>query len=124
MKILIVDDDIAFLETIKQRLELRGIEVLAATSGKQALEILNRETADAVILDVSMPEMNGLETLREIRAKDSSLPVLMLTGHASLRTAEEGIAMGATDYLCKPFPMDDLVEQIREYLAAGRKSKI
>jgi two-component system, OmpR family, response regulator len=124
MKILIVDDDITFLETIKQRLELRGIEVLAATSGKQALEILNRETADAVILDVSMPEMNGLETLREIRAKDSSLPVLMLTGHASLRTAEEGIAMGATDYLCKPFPMDDLVEQIREYLAAGRKSKI
>jgi two-component system, OmpR family, response regulator len=124
MKILIVDDDIAFLETIKQRLELRGIEVLAATSGKQALEVLNRETADAVILDVSMPEMNGLETLREIRAKDSSLPVLMLTGHASLRTAEEGIAMGATDYLCKPFPMDDLVEQIREYLAAGRKSKI
>jgi DNA-binding response OmpR family regulator len=122
MKILIVDDDVTFLDTLRQRLELRGIGVLAASSGKLALEMLGRERVDAVILDVSMPEMNGLDTLREIRAMDSSLPVLMLTGHASMRTAEEGIAMGATDYLCKPFPMDDLVELIRECLAEKKNN--
>jgi DNA-binding response OmpR family regulator len=123
MKLLIVDDDKIFLDTLRQRLLLRGIEVLAATSGREALEIFRKEQADAVILDVSMPEMDGLQTLREIRALDPELPVLLLTGHASMRTAEEGIALGATDYLCKPFPMDELVEQVRESLAKKSKDK-
>jgi DNA-binding response OmpR family regulator len=123
VKLLIVDDDKTFLDTIRQRLVLRGIEVLTAATGVSALEIFKREPADAVILDVSMPGMDGLQVLREIKAHDPDTPVLLLTGHASKRTAEEGIALGATDYLCKPFPMDELVEQVREILGKRNENK-
>ncbi|MFW6357306.1 MAG: response regulator [bacterium] len=114
MTILIVDNDTVFLDTISQRLALRGVDVLCATSGREALEILEKEGVETVILDISMPEMSGLDTLKAIKADHPSLPVLMLTGHASRSTAQESIEMGAADYLCKPFPMDELLEKIQE----------
>lgn len=121
MHILIIDDEQAFLETIITRLRMRGIEAHGAESGEKALDLMRENEFDAVILDVSMPGMDGVATLRELRKINPSVPVIMLTGHATLETADKGMQLGAFDYMLKPCPMDELLDKVAEAIRGNRE---
>jgi DNA-binding NtrC family response regulator len=121
-KVLLVDDEVPFVETMTKRLTKRDLEVYQAFSGSEALEKLDRErSVEVVILDVKMPGMDGIETLREIKKRFPLVEVVMLTGHATVETAIEGMKLGAYDYLMKPCDMDILMTKVDE--AAARKRK-
>ena len=112
---LLVDDDARLPGLLKSFLEPQGVDVTTATGGAAALEALERETFDVVILDVMMPGMDGLETLRRIRAM-SSVPVLMLTARGDETDRIVGLELGADDYLPKPFNPRELAARIRAIL--------
>jgi two-component system OmpR family response regulator len=113
-KVLIVDDEQDFLETIVKRLQARNIDVTGAESGYQALELLDGRDFDVIILDVKMPGMDGIETLREIKKKKPLVEVIMLTGHASVESGIQGMQLGAFDYVMKPVALDELLEKVRQ----------
>ena len=118
--VLLVDDEVPFVETMTKRLSKRDLQVSTAFSGTEALEKLGKEgNVEVVILDVKMPGMDGIETLREIKRKHPLVEVVMLTGHATVETAIEGMRLGAFDYLMKPCDMDVLISKVRG--AASRK---
>ena len=114
IQVLIVDDETEFLETLVKRLIKRQILVEGVTNGEEALERLKEKQVDIVVLDVRMPGMSGLETLREIKKMYGMIEVIMLTGHASMETAIEGMNIGAFDYLMKPIEIDELVYKIQD----------
>jgi DNA-binding NtrC family response regulator len=114
MKIMLVDDEERFLSTTKKLLSKKGIDLLTALSGLEALEILNSQTVHVVILDVKMPGMDGMATLREIKKRHPLTEVIMLTGHATVESAVEGLKSGATDYLMKPADIEELVDKAEE----------
>jgi DNA-binding response OmpR family regulator len=113
-KVLIVDDELDFLETIVKRLRARNIEVSGVESGYLALEALDSSSPDVIILDVKMPGLDGIETLREIKKKKPLTEVIMLTGHASVESGIQGMQLGAFDYLMKPIALDELLEKVRQ----------
>jgi len=119
-RVLIVDDEPDFLETIVKRLRKRRIDATGISSGKAALELLEGQHFDVVILDVRMPGMDGIETLREMKRMRPLMEVIMLTGHASVESGVEGMQQGAFDYVMKPAEIDDLIEKVRQ--AYQRKS--
>jgi DNA-binding NtrC family response regulator len=114
LKVLIVDDELDFLETIVKRLQVRNIEASGVDSGPKALELLNEQDFDVVILDVKMPGMDGIETLVEMKKKKPLTEVIMLTGHASVESGIQGMQLGAFDYLMKPIALDELLEKVRQ----------
>ena len=117
MKILVVDDERAVRESLRRALELEGYEVELAEDGSQALERLAREDQpDAVILDVLMPGVDGLEVCRTLRTQGSRLPVLMLTARTQVEDRVEGLDAGADDYLTKPFALEELLARVRALL--------
>jgi two-component system, OmpR family, response regulator len=111
-RVLIVDDELDFLETIVKRLKRRKVDATGIDSGIKALELLEKEHFDVVILDVRMPGMDGIETLKEMKRKRPLLEVIMLTGHASVESGVQGMQYGAFDYVMKPADIDDLLERI------------
>ena len=113
--VLLVDDEVPFVETMTKRLQKRNLNVNTAFSGKEALEVLdkNRNT-DVVILDVKMPGMDGIETLGEIKKSYPLSEVVMLTGHGTIESAIEGMKKGAYDYLLKPCDIDQLMLKVEE----------
>ena len=114
-KVLLVDDEAPFVEALTKRLTKRELTVVIAFSGAEALEKLERDThIDAVILDVKMPGMDGIETLRAIKAKYPLIEVVMLTGHATVDSAIEGMKIGALDYLMKPCDLDVLMAKVQD----------
>lgn len=113
IKLLVVDDEKRFLATCEKLLNRRGFHVLVAGSGPDALALLEGHGVQVVILDVKMPGMDGMETLKEIRRRHPQLPVIILTGHANVPSAVEAMQAGATDYLMKPVCMDRLMEKAR-----------
>jgi signal transduction histidine kinase len=113
-RVLLVDDETDFLDNLHQRLELRGIPTLKAASGPEALAILDSEEVDVVVLDVRMPGMDGIQTLRFIKEKHPRIEVVMLTGHADLESSLEGMRFGFFDYLTKPVHIDTLVAKIHD----------
>lgn len=112
--VLIVDDEIEFMETLVKRLRKRKIAVDGVNSGEAALEQLKAAPADIVVLDVRMPGMSGLDALREIKRNYPLVEVIMLTGHASVEVAIEGMDIGAFDYLMKPIDIDELLYKIQD----------
>jgi len=114
IRVLIVDDEVEFLEILVKRLRKRKLDVDGVTSGEAALERLKERPVDIVVLDVRMPGMSGLDTLREIRKGHGLLEVIMLTGHANVEVAMEGMDIGAFDYLMKPIEIDELVYKIQD----------
>lgn len=114
--ILLVDDELDFLKTLGKRLMLRGFFVLTATSGEKALEILQEKQVDLVVLDVKMPGMDGIATLKMIKKQKPALEVIMLTGHADLEASLEGVKLGFFDYLTKPVDIERLVKKIKDAL--------
>jgi DNA-binding NtrC family response regulator len=118
--VLLVDDEVSFIETFSERLELRDFEISRAFSGKEALQVLEEnENIEVVILDVKMPGMDGIETLGEIKRKKPLVEVIMLSGHADVESAIEGMKHGAFDYLMKPVDMDPIIAKVTE--AATKK---
>ncbi len=121
VNMLLVDDEIGFVETITKRLKKRKFNIQTAHSGMEAMKRLeeNGDKTEVVVLDVKMPGMDGIETLAEIKRKYPLKEVIMLTGHATVSSAIEGMKKGAFDYLLKPCEISDLVEKVN--LAAGKK---
>lgn len=118
--IMLVDDEVPFVEAMTKRLTRRELNVEQAFSGQEAIDKLTKDSkAEVVILDVKMPGMDGVETLQEIKRKIPLVEVIMLTGHATVESAIEGMKLGAFDYLLKPCDMEHLVEKVAA--AASRK---
>jgi DNA-binding NtrC family response regulator len=113
-RVLLVDDEAEFLETLVKRLKKRKLDVSAVTSGKEALESLRESPVDVVVLDVKMPDMDGIETLKEIKKIRPSVEVIMLTGHANVEVAMQGMELGAFDYLMKPMDIDELIYKLQD----------
>jgi len=114
MQLLLVDDEERFLETTKALLDKRGVATFTAKSGLEAMEILDRQRMDVVILDVKMPGPDGVEVLRKIKQRYPLIEVLMLTGHATVESAVEGMRLGAFDYITKPCDITQLLSKARE----------
>ena len=122
INILLVDDEIPFLETMTRRLTKREFITASASSGNEAIRLLEKnDDVDVVVLDVKMPVMDGLETLKIIRQRFPLVEVIMLTGHATIESAIEGMKLGAFDYLMKPCDMEELLSKVRE--AAMKKKR-
>jgi len=121
VKVLLIDDEEEFVETLAERLQTRGFSVSTALSGDEGLGRLDQMKPDVVILDVLMPGKNGIQTLKEIRERDPLVEIMMLTGHATIDTAIEGLKLGAFDYLKKPTDTKELIEKILR--AYARKSE-
>jgi signal transduction histidine kinase len=112
--ILLVDDEDDFRATLAKRLSRRGFDVLDASRGEEALQLLGEQPVDVVVLDVKMPGMDGIETLRHIKERYPDREVIMLTGHATAGDGVEGIKSGAFDYLSKPIEIEHLCGKIRQ----------
>ncbi len=113
--VLLVDDEVPFVETMTKRLTKRDLDVSTAFNGQAALDKLEKSRSiEVVILDVKMPGIDGLETLKRIRKKYPLVEVIMLTGHATVESAIDGMKLGAFDYLMKPCEMDILITKVGE----------
>lgn len=113
--VLLVDDEVPFVEAMTKRLNKRNLKLLAAFSGAEALEKLGKQAhVDVVILDVKMPGMDGIKTLKEIKKSHPLVEVIMLTGHATVESAIEGMSLGAFDYLMKPCDIEQIMKKVNE----------
>ena len=122
--VLLVDDEASFVETLAKRINKRGLKVETALSGAWAMDKLDDGGAsayDVVILDVKMPGMDGLETLAMIKSRHPNVEVIMLTGHATVESAIEGMKAGAYDYLMKPCEMELLLAKIDQAVNKKRE---
>lgn len=113
-KVLLVDDEEEFCSMLSERLETRGLKVNAVLSGEEAVNRVASQNFDAIILDLAMPGIDGLETLRRIKEKRPDLEILMLTGHGTVKSSIEAMKLGAEDFLEKPVDMNVLLEKIGE----------
>lgn len=113
-KILLVDDEADFLEALSERMRTRGMEVTTSASAKEALDAVEQGSYDAVVLDLMMPDVDGLEALRILKEKDPKLQVILLTGHATVEKGVEAMKRGALDLLEKPTDIETLTEKIKE----------
>jgi len=114
LRVLVVDDEADFLETIVLRLQRRKIDATGVDGGKKALEIVENERFDVVVLDVLMPGMDGIETLKLLKKKNPFIEVIILTGHGSVESGLQGMQFGAFDYIMKPADLDELLEKIQQ----------
>ncbi len=114
MQMMLVDDEERFLSTTSKLLSKKGYKAYTAKSGMEALENLKHHNIHVVILDVKMPGMDGIATLKEIKRSFPLVEVIMLTGHGTVESAVEGLKSGATDYLSKPTDIDDLIVKAEE----------
>jgi DNA-binding NtrC family response regulator len=117
--VLLVDDEVEFRELLAKRLRKRDLTLFVAGSGEEAIAVVEREAVDVVVLDVRMPGMDGRQALREIKRRRPEVEVIMLTGHASVEVALEGMELGAFDYLLKPVSIDELLFKLQD--AAEKK---
>jgi DNA-binding NtrC family response regulator len=118
-KVLLVDDEVDFVDVLADRLEARDLDVSKANNGAAALELAEERTFDAIVLDMAMPGMNGIETLERLLEINPDLQVILLTGRATLEQAAAAIRIGALDLLEKPAEIDTLVAKIE--MAATRR---
>ncbi len=112
-KVLVIDDEEAIRKSLRMVLEYEGYDCVEAGTGPEGIEMLRRETPDAVLLDIKMPGMDGLEALQAARAKDAHTPILMISGHGDIPTAVEAIQKGAYDFLEKPLESDRVLTALR-----------
>lgn len=121
LKLMLVDDEKRYLQTTAKLMEKKGIEVVTAQSGEQALDLLRTHDVHVVILDIKMPGMDGFKTLRAIKTLYPQVEVIMLTGHATMDSAIEGLQFGAFDYVMKPADIDDIVNKAYEAFEKRRR---
>jgi DNA-binding NtrC family response regulator len=119
-KVLLVDDEVEFTEALAERMQSRGLEVDTCDSGESALEAARGKEFEAVILDLAMPGMDGIETLKRLRAEHPDLQIIVLTGHATVEKTVAAMKLGALDFLEKPADISQIMEKIEK--AKGKKS--
>ena len=120
MRILVVEDEMKVASFIKKGLEEEGYAVDAAHDGEEGLERIGTNVYDAIVLDLMLPKVNGIEVMRELRARKLNVPVLMLTARDTLADKVMGLDAGADDYLTKPFAFEELLARIRSLLRRGK----
>ncbi len=112
--VLLVDDEPDFLELLSERLQNRGMNVTTTTCGKDALKEIERQDFDIIVIDLSMPGMDGIETIKRIKARRPHAETIILTGHATLQSGIEAMKSGAEDFLEKPADIDLLLQKIHD----------
>jgi len=113
-KVLLVDDEEDFIRTLAQRLEVRGLKVTGATRGEDAVDLADKQNFDAIVIDLAMPGMDGLETLKRIKEAHPDAEIIMLSGQGTVKTGIEAMKLGAEDFLEKPVNMQELLQKIGE----------
>ncbi len=113
-KILLVDDEYEFAATLAERLELRGYDTEIAKDGESGISSVSAGSFDIVVLDLMMPGLTGIDTLKQMKIIDRDLPVILLTGHGSTKEAMEGMRLGAFDFLMKPLDIRELINEIEK----------
>jgi two-component system, OmpR family, response regulator len=113
-RVLVVDDEDDFRNTLMKRLETRKVPVAGAAGGNEALAMLKAEDYDVVVLDVKMPDKDGIETLQDMKKLKPQTEIILLTGHASVEAGIQGMRLGAFDYIIKPTPLDELLDKLQQ----------
>ncbi len=111
-KILLVDDEVEFASALAERLQLRGYDVKTANNALEALALIHTHLPDVIILDLKIPGMDGIETLKTIKKIDSTIEVIMLTGHGDVQSVAEGMKSGVFEYIMKPVDIGELTVKI------------
>jgi DNA-binding NtrC family response regulator len=114
IRLLLVDDEEDFRKTLSDRLKRRNLDVTDAGSGEEAIEIIGKKSFDVAIVDIKMPGIDGIETLKRIKKIDPLLEVILLTGHASIEAGIEGMKSGAYDHIIKPCTVNDLMAKVED----------
>ncbi|MBW1745318.1 MAG: response regulator [Thermodesulfobacteriota bacterium] len=109
IRMLLVDDEDDFRTTLANRLKLRKIDITDVASGNEAIELVRQKSFDVAIIDVKMPGIDGIETLKQIKQLQPDIEIVMLTGHASIESGMEAMKLGAYDYVMKPCDIDELL---------------
>ncbi len=112
-KVLLVDDEQDFLKALSERMQTKGLQITSANSGEEAIKAVGDEFFDAVILDMKMPGLDGIETLKKIKEINPDVQVILLTGHATVDKGIEAMKLGAMDFLEKPAEINSLMEKIK-----------
>jgi len=123
MRLLLVDDEVEFTLALAERLQLRKYDVRTAGSALEALALIEEQLPDVIILDLKIPGMDGIETLKTIKKIDPEIEVIMLTGHGDVKSVEEGIKSGAFEYIMKPVDIEELIVKINKALAKKNKEQ-
>ena len=116
-RVLLVDDEEEFVRALAKRLTAKGFNVESSGDGESAVEKVKQSDFEVIVLDLAMPGMDGLETLKRLRQINSDLQVILLTGHGTIRSGVEAMKVGATDFLEKPAEFPELLAKIREAVA-------
>lgn len=111
-KVLLVDDEVEFASALAERLQLRNYDVKTANNALEALGLVYKDRPDVIILDLKIPGMDGIEALKTIKKFDPGIEVIMLTGHGDVQSVEEGMAIGAFEYIMKPVDIGELTSKI------------
>ena len=123
IRLLLVDDEEGFVHVLSKRMKRRNINVTKAFSGAEAIQALRGQEFDVAVLDLKMEDMDGIEVLKMLKIMDPRLAVIMLTGHGSAEAAEQGIKLGAFDYLTKPCELEELLEKIMKAVAHRKQDE-
>ena len=113
-KVLLVDDEEDFIKTLAERLEMRGLKVTGVTCGQEAVNMVDKQNYDAIVLDLAMPGMDGMETLKRIKKNHPDAEIIMLSGQGTVKSGIDAVKLGAEDFLEKPVNMKDLLNKIDE----------
>lgn len=113
-KVLLIDDEVEFLDTLSERMRLRGMDVSTAETADNAVNAIDDEDYDAIVLDLQMPDMNGIEMLKVIKKSYPDMQVILLTGQATLDAGIEAMKLGAMDFMEKPADINSLTEKIKK----------
>ena len=119
MKVLVVDDEVDVSNFLCDFLKRLGLATEKANSGKEAIDVFNRTKPDWILLDVKMPDMDGIEVLRRMKETDSNVKAIMITGRVDEMTENEAQTLGARDYLIKPIDLDELRTKVQKYIIKG-----
>ena len=123
VRLLLIDDEKDFVNILAKRFKHRNIDVAKAFSGTEAIQALRDNAFDVAVLDLNMEDMDGIEVLKILKIMDPRLAVIMLTGHGSAEAAEQGLKLGAFDYLSKPCELEDLVQKIMQAFAQRKQNE-
>jgi DNA-binding NtrC family response regulator len=121
IRLILIDDEVGFTTVMAKRLNRRGLDVTSAFSGSEAIQALRKAEFDVAVLDLKMEDMDGIEVLKIFKKMDPGMPVIMLTGHGSEKSAGEGMEYGAYDYLFKPYEFEELLEKIHAAVSSREK---
>lgn len=113
-RVMLVDDEQDYLDALSARLEMRGMTVTPVTRGAEAVEVALEKKFDVILLDLAMPGMDGLETLKKIKENDPDAEIIILTGHGSVKAGVEAMKLGAEDFMEKPVRLEQLLTRIEE----------